>query len=413
MSVATKTLMNNWYGYDKKIERPEGISGFDLAIQNSYSDYYINPIPARKISYLRTRDDKIRATSAYIPPCDGYTDDDFIAWLDGADLATDEGYRVGPLRKQVSENQWPVQSMFSEFFRSGSPRSDRIFRIIELHEFLLRGDNKQTFENFLLTDTEYVEACKNLRVTETDALRMLMDYKLPAFLRFDRKTNLKTKRLLLPLTKVEIEKLYDFQDNPLIEMNKQNNHSYDFAVEFIKASSGDHSKLEIKEMTMRALIDDIMLIAMEGQASYWKSRKRGVKKTMQILMDYLGGLTKNTTLTRNLAYVISVDGLRNLDPSEIIAVISGFESPARWAIPTPTGAAETICELINDKKVDAQHMCKIIAHVILNESAPLELKEDFDWDAISDVPPEWAANLLSGHRKANMKRLVAVTEMMS
>lgn len=423
MSVPRNTLLNNWYGFDKKIEKPvQTFNSRDIGMSNIYHKHNFSEEVANCIRYLSSSDQRVFAVKNFVAPCDGFTDADFINWTKSTDFTPENPYRgmkyqyfIQNLTKsspKYNRSASVLRAYYNDFFKVGT-RNDELFRIIELNEFLIRGRSGQSFEDFLKTDVDYIESCRNLHVEMTPVIETLVSYSLPAFLKFSKKTNLKTKRLLLPLTKAEIENLFVNHDkNPLLGVNKENSHTYDYAVEFISSASGNQKILEITEMHMRKVIDEIVLAAMNGNENFWRSKKLGPRRSIVTLIDYLSSLNKSIKITRNLAYIISTGVLNSLDPAEITAVVCGFENPARWAVPTSRGALETVCELIDEDKVSALDMCKIIAHVNMTESALVELRDDFDWESIRGIPAEWAATAMASKRKSSLSINTALATMM-
>lgn len=413
--MAAKNLMNDWYGYDKKIIEPETrYSASELNLYRagySYYAYNLSPKVAEFIKYYQgPKNDKQFFLNNYIPACDGLTDDDFITWCNEVDTKTEDRYRR-PNRDYEKELPSMIGSSYYYFFSAYALRSDSLFRSIELNEFLGRSTDDQTFEEFLTTDTEYKDCCKNLTFNKYAHTAEIFRYGVPEFLTFTKRVNLKTKRLLLPLTKEDILKLYDADSNPLKDLNKENQHSYAYASAYVDAALNGLKTLEIEEMSASEISDIVMMHLLKDLESLRSRDSKGmILTTLGNLVSTYSKIAFNAVnFKRNFAYIVSTGILEKLTPLEIMALVYGFENPDRWAITTPSGVLETVCLLIENKKISAEAMCRIIATVMIERDVLIDLNsDDNDYSALETVPPQWAAATLAGKRKNTTNAIEAI-----
>lgn len=413
-----KNPLSNWYGYDKKVAKPEqSYQNRDLAIYKySYSDspIHMSPEIAKVIRAGRDEDARLRLKSLYFPPADGLTDEDFIKFLETpltGDAArgyynwrTIEALIQSEIDLSSGANNYSIKSAFSDFFDKTSPRTDRLFRLIEINEFLNHTKpDDLTFADFLETDTSVEEKCKKLILREYSIpLETFFNYHLPDFLKYPARIALKTKQLLLPLTKEQMLKVLDVESNPYAKANSSNSHSFEFAELFIAAALGEVTEAPVKELTDKEVSNAITL-SMMSKTEYWEkvsSGRRCAKVMSEILEEFEKISFTADTFKRNFAYLVEADVLKELTATELAGVVFGFEKSHRWAEPNKgKSTLEVLMELMQSKKLDAVAGAKLIAHIINNHLQPIVLDLDYDWSILVDAPPSWAYEVLPHSEK--------------
>jgi hypothetical protein len=433
--MASKTHLNEWYGYDKKVERP--VTKYPKRqfyhIQDSYRSYSYRDddvfitseardsilapefeMPKRKI-----------AVDHYYPPSDGLTDDDFINWLRTFKSVENSYYKNWRVEKISEFYSGPILQNFKyilhEFF-SYDKRTDRAFRLIELNEFVHRGKENQTFEEFLDTDAEYIVKCKNLHFHSYSKLSENISKssyytELPSFLSFKSNVSLKTKKLLLPLTLQEMKKVLDYENNTFNETVGPLTSAAVSMQLFIDGALNKATKAEVRTRTELEISNEIVIGFMKISSQNFENLAQRVNLTwvLQEFSEEIGKMSlKDECFTRNLAHLISSGGLKNLTPSEYIAVIYGYEKSHRWTERTNgITVLEMITELIHEDKMPASSIAKLISYIIINDLQPIAFEKDFDWEENKDTPPDWLYNLLTPSSKKKSLKQPALVKSLS
>lgn len=407
----SKKLLDEWYGYSKRVDTG-----------NEYGFTFIDNLPTKVRLFFGDDYDLVRNYSGqYYPECDGLTDDDFIEWVKNTPNLLG-GYiknwrSRGIINRLVKDlglgshdyaGLYRVTDLITSFYVTDKPRNDRIFRVIELNEFLSRGKPTQTLEDFLLTDTEYVEKCKKQIITKTSHLDEILNQDLPDFLKFGTKTSTKARQLLLPLTLEEMKKVLDFEKNPLNHSNPQGSHTADFAEAFIKAAFGSGTEqVVIHELDHKQVHNAIAAAFLSsGSLSFWNAvsaSKASPAEIMELASEEILKMNSaQASFTREFAYIVSTDALSKLDPDEVLAVAHGYDKPHRWAASHKgKGPLTIVTELIHSKKVDAVVILKLIAYTVINNDKLIKIEEDFNWELINEVPAMWTYATLTS--KASCK----------
>jgi hypothetical protein len=409
-------LFADWYGYTKTVKEAKTVfSTHDLGHTDprtfvGIAYLYISPKVAEIIKNL-PKEEKGLAIAARYPACDGYTDEDFKNWLDRDDRPFD--YPRLPWREQVAlernssikQNYWLGQLLRSFF--SYNSRSERIFRIIELNEFIHRAKENQTLKDFLETDTSYQDKCRSLEITVyTDDSKRLFSNEdtMPKFLKFGENSSLKIKEQLLKLTRVELEKVLDWENNPFLSKSASD-ASLPFVMQFIKAAFGEVKKAPITELSKRDMKNAVMSAFLSGSQSFWDSlgTRKDVSLSTETVIDELRRIDFNAAeMKRNFSYLIHTGILNKLSPVEVIAVTLGYEKPARWAEKNklePT--LELATQMMIDEKLDPEFFARLVAYVIINNLDLISLDEEFLENDFKDIPMSWAYNIIS---KSKQKR---------
>jgi hypothetical protein len=413
-----KNPLSNWYGFEKKVTKPEqSYEDRDLAIyKTSYYNHAVHMSPeiARLIRSAPNEDARRSIKRLYFPPADGFTDEDFIKFLETpltGDAAkghynwrTIEALNQSAADLASAANNYSIKAAFSKFFDASSPRTDRLLRIIEINEFLNHTKpDDLTFENFLETDTSVEEKCKKLILHEHSIpLETFFNYSLPEFLQYPARIALKTKQLLLPLTKEQMLKVFDVESNPYARANSSNSHSFEFAELYIAAALGEVTEAPVKELTDKEVSNAITL-SLLSKTEYWdkvSSSRRCARLLSNILEEFEKIAFTADTFKRNFAYLVEADVLKELTATELAAVVFGFEKSHRWAEPNKgKSTLEVLMELMQSKKLDPVAGAKLIAHIINNHLQPIVLELDYDWSILVDAPPAWAYEMLPHSEK--------------
>lgn len=426
--MSSLKLLNEWYGYDRNVEIPEnGFSASHLMLgsDSSYSRHSRIKVSEEFAEIVRTKlpiNQREASVKLYFPPSDGYTDIDYLDWIRAND--------VEKLRKTNWFSDWReisiAQDVYScavsdlptairTFFKAWKRRTDQIFRLIEINEFIHRGSSEQTFEDFLLTDTEYKDRCKKLHIVDYSVTTKSLQSKYaPEFLSFGSKVALKTRKLLLPLVHEDFVKVMDYRSNPFFGTNSSNSHSYEYLKLFIAAALGKITKIDITELDADEIQNRIIVTLMSRGKDDWSNIAIRKPYMSTFVIDMVSEISKvnyqHTNFRRNFSYLIGTGALDKLSPVELCAVITGYENSRRWAESSKgKSTQEIITELMISDKLDPYFICKLMAHIIVNNLQPIAVELDFDWKSIEDLPMDWAfesAPTSSKKRSASTPKLI-------
>lgn len=414
--MVAKKLFNEWYGYDKHVLRSERrYQPRDLYIRSgsNYYNYYLSeeianyiknsPIPEEQKKFILAR---------HTPESDGRTDKDFIVWVESNDLQKlSSTYSYAPWRaiEIVSDQTDLVDTLLSElniFFKADSTRSDQIFRIIEINEFLHKGTAGQTFEEFLNSNTEYEENCKKLLLKKYSPVsETLISYQAPTFLSFGPKVSQKARKLLLELEHNDFVKVIDYKNNPLMSARDSKATTHEFVKLFIDTALGKITLAEVKELDPKEISNHIILAYMAGASSLWRQadmQSNIMSSTSEIIKELQRISYHGENFKRHFSYLISTGALSNLTAIEVVAVVLGYDKSARWSAPLKgKSELETITELMIEGKLDPTFISKVIAHIIIHQTNVVQVNEDCDWETIAEMPVNWAIETLpTSHKKS-------------
>jgi hypothetical protein len=357
---------------------------------------------------------EIRQTmiSAWYPASDGLTEDDFTAWVVSGERtnknASWRNWRVQrALRRNPSlENDYWFPKIIGAFFNYRK-RSDRIFRVIEINEFLHSAPADQTFENFLENAQNYQGKCKNLELTVySDKSTKLVgrDFDIPKFLKFGSGCSLSVREKLLKLKRSELEKVLNWETNAYYS-SASTDASPDFVDLFIGAALGKAEKVTIKEMSADEVKNIIIAEFLSGSPEFWTSlsAKKNLADTVSVVIDDLNRIIfKEIEFTRNFAYLISTGVLSKLSPLEIIALTMGYSKSARWAAPNKGDTTlEVATKMMIDKKLDPEFFAKLVSYIVINNLDLIVVNDDLADHSFEDVPISWAYPIIT---KSSQKR---------
>lgn len=411
-----KKLLNEWYGMPEK--------------DSFHSPWRLHPIdslPTEVRSAILNLSSEMQDYIAreYTPPENGSTDEDFIKW---ALKQTSKPMRafyhwksteafprimdtLGIDRVNDWANTYKIVRLLNDLYTYNSQRNDRLFRIIELNEFLLRGSEGQTLEEFLRTDTEYQDKCRGIVISSSEYAMALIEDDLPEFLKFGPKIALKTRHLLLPYTVEEMTKIVDYKKNPVLRVNPKGSGTGEYAKMFIEAAINGPSE---NQMILKEVASDEILnlvasaFLSSGSLHYWQSVKtatsRTIPETIQVAMDEIMKMdSNNPALTIDFAYLIHTGVLEKLNPDEVMALAHGYDKPHRWATANKgKGTVSIITELIYEKKVDPVQILKLIAYTLVKNEKMIKIEKDFPWETLDDVPPIWSHEALAANAKCKL-----------
>lgn len=425
----SKNPLSNWYGYDKKVEpASSSYTESDLYIRRTYSGRYnLSPEFAKTIRYTSDDDIKRRLASLYFPPADGVTEEDFLKFI--------EDYTIEPKKdtylnwrtiialdksgipRESKHDTYTIKNVYSKFFSLGT-RSDRLFRIIEINEFLNHTKpDSLTFAEFLETDEKVAEKAKNLILQEHNVpLNSYFHYNLPDFLEFSSRITLKTRNLLLPLTKEQMLKIFDYESNPYTKANSTNSYSFEFAELYIGAATG-----EIKEAPVKTLepeqISNAITLALISKTEYWEkvAANRRASGLLSEILEELDKISYNMdSFKRNFAYLIHEGVLEKLDAKELVGVVLGFDKSHRWAEASKgKSTLEILMEFMQAGKLDPVVAAKLIAHIVNNHLQPIVLDPEFDWAIVDDSLAAWVYQILPHSDKKQTLKIPYLSKIMS
>lgn len=406
-------MLNEWYGYDKEVKAPENkLSNLDLGyILNGYNGTFYTKITPEGAEAIKSLPKEIREimVQAWYPASDGLTDDDFVAWVHSGQRSAEKTWKNWREQKVLRRNprflkNWDFGKLIESFFKYGK-RSDRIFRMIEMNEFLHHAAEDQTFENYLETNTEYQEKCKNMELTMHSKLTTkLLEYdeSLPKFLKFGGNTTNKVKEELLKLSRSDFEKLLAWETNPY-KSSCTSDGSLDFARLYIKAALGSSQKVEIKELSGQEIKNTVMTAFLSGSENFWNSlgSKRDISMATEVVLDELRKISFNSDeIKRGLSYLIHTGVLNKLSPVEVIAVTLGYDKPARWAEPNKGETTlEVATKMMIAGKLDPEFFAKLIAYIIINNLDLISVDEELGEHDFEEVPISWAYPLINKSRQ--------------
>lgn len=411
--MSPSKLLNEWYGYDKEVKDPtEKYSNFDLGYMLvGYNGTYYTRMTSEGAEAIKSLPKEIREimVKAWYPASDGLTDDDFIAWAHSGQRSSEKTWKNWREQKVMRKNprllkNWDFGNLVKGFFKNGK-RSDRILRIIEMNEFLHRATEDQTFQDFLETDTEYQEKCKNMELTlHSKVTSKLFEYdeSLPKFLKFGGNTTNKVKEELLKLTRSDFEKVLAWEANPY-NSSCSSDSSLSFVKLYIKASFGQVQKVEIKELSGQEVKNTVMTAFLTGSENFWNSlgQRKDISTEIEIVLDELRKISFNSDeMRRGLSYLIHTGVLSKLSPVEVIAVTLGYDKPARWAEPNkgePT--LEVGTQMMVNGKLDPEFFAKLIAHIIINNLDLIVVDEELAEHTFEEVPVSWAYPIINKSRQ--------------
>lgn len=409
-------LFSEWYGYDKFVKYPTTkFSNTDLGYMKSgYAGsvwHAMTPEGAEVIKALPREIREIMA-SAWYAESDGLTADDFAAWIvsgeRGDKNASWRNWRQQrALRRNPSlKNDYFFTKIIGTFFNYRK-RSDRIFRVIEINEFLHRADSDQTFENFLETDQNYQDKCKNLELevySEASKKLVSREFDIPKFLKFGAGCSLPVREKLLKLNRSEFEKVLDWEKNAYFS-SASTDASPDYVDLFIGAALGKAEKISIKEMAGDDVKNFIMAKFLSGPTEFWTSlaAKRSLNDAVAVVVDELNRLPfKDIEFTRNFAYLISTGALSKLSPLEVIALTMGYHKSARWAASSKGDTTlEIATKMMINKKLDPEFFAKLVSYIVINNLDLIVVNDDLADHSFEDVPVSWAYPIIT---KSSQKR---------
>lgn len=424
-----KSPLSNWYGYDKIVEPAAGsYTEGELYFRRTYSGRHnLSHEFANVIK--RTSDDNVKRNLArlYMPPADGVTEEDFLKFIESYSLSEYKGsyytwraiiaMNKSKIQYHSSSHNYSVRGAYSSFFSVGK-RTDQLFRIIEINEFLHHTDSENiTFAEFLETNKEVAEKAKNLILEEKDIpLENYFGYRIPDFLTFPSRLNMKTRDLLLPLTKDQMHKLYDWETNPYREgSNGGNSCTFDFVKLYIGAATGEITAKPLKTLD-ETQVQNAISLALIKETAYWEkvSEQRGAGIFLIQVLDELMKISYNTdAFKRNFAYLVHEGVLEKLDAKEIVGLVLGFEKSHRW-IETSKGKStlEQLTEIMQEGKLDPVHAAKLIAHIVNSHLQPIVFDPDFDWSIVDDTLPAWLYQVLPHSEKKQALKRPLLSEIM-
>lgn len=411
--MSPSKLLTEWYGYDKEVKAPDNKhSNLDLGyILAGYSGSFYTKITSEGAEAIKSLPKEIREimVQAWYPASDGLTDEDFIAWVHSGQRSAEKTWKNWREQQVFRKNphllkSWDFGNLLKGFFKYGK-RSDRIFRIIEMNEFLHRATEDQTLENFLETDKEYQAKCKNMElVVYSNNSNKFFEYdeSLPKFLKFGGNTTIKVKEELLKLTRSDFEKVLAWETNPY-KSSCTSDASLTFAKLFIKAALGDNQKVEIKELSGQEIKNTVMTAFLSGSENFWNSlgAKRDISMATEVVLDELRKISFNSDeIKRGLSYLIHTGVLNKLSPVEVIAVTLGYDKPGRWAEPNkgePT--LEVATKMMIAGKLDPQFFAKLVAYIIINNLDLIIVDDELAEHDFEEVPISWAYPLINKSRQ--------------
>lgn len=417
----------DWYGYDKEVIYPEKTATktrsplytFNTSYETEYSDEikdFKNTLSTSEVRYLER---------AYFPACDGFTDQDFIADFQtkNSNYSSYYNWRCGPHISRLEcefadEIEWRgLSNELSRFFRKNNKRTDRLFRSIEVNEFIHRGKSDQTLKDFIETDSELAERCRNLEYHNysNKSLALFSNY-VPTFLTFGDNCNAEVKNLILKLTQEEFSKLVDFERNPYSSQRKKSIVNLASVKAYVAAAFGEGTLQEVQIMTAHEIRSKFLIEIISSNKKYWENlqhRHSNNSKYFPELLKSINSYVFNNSFSisendqqRFCSYVLSNNALDEMNPHEVLALMYGISNPSRWATKTDiAGPLETIIKMSMDGKVSIEFACRMIAYIVSEGVAPICVNEKTDFSGMEDTLISWAHSLIP---QSKAKKLAAV-----
>lgn len=411
--MSKQKLLTSWYGHDQ--ESPTVDSRYttvqlgieQVGMYNRPGQFVMSDEAASRFTEI---EQKFRqaAAMAYYAPCDGYTDNDYIEWAKSLKQAQSQYYydrwraqKALGLNSHFTE--YKFSSIITDFFSSYSKRTDRIFRMIELNEFAHRGADKQTFEDFLLTDEKYAKACRSMSLLNYSKISEDLYKTDVKFLEFGTKVGAKTKDLLLALNREEMVKVLDYEANPFYSKSRSDTYTYQYAKLFIEAAIVGAERLTITDLTSAQVSEEIFKRLLSTQRHFWESisRNHSLSHVLSLIKDEFDKCsTNNESFQRNFAYFVKSGALEELSPKDLVAVVLGFDKPHRWIENSKSKTSiEIITEMVHAKKVSADQIIRLIAFIIINNKQPIAVPSDFEWGDMTDMPDQWMYEMIPKSNK--------------
>lgn len=425
--MSSKKLFSEWYGYDKVVKEPEG-RYTDTQLGYRQASHYANfpksltPEGAALIRSLSLQERELMV-KLYFPECDGLTVEDFATWIRTGKRTSDKYGRYYNWRIQKAletnpgfQNDYHFTSLITDFFKYKT-RSDRLFRIIEINEFVNTASADQTFENFLETDTNYQEKCKNLEVTPyTKDLNKLFDWNTPKFLQFGNNFSLKARQPLLKLKPSEMAKVIKWDQNQYLEDSKADT-SVSFVELFIGAALGKFEKVAVRELTPKEAQNAAMTAFLTGSPEFWNSlgAKKDIASTVDFVLNEMRQVSfQGHEFTRNFAYLLQTGVVSKLSPLEVMALIYGYHKSARWAEPNKGETTlEVATKMMTEGKLDPEFFAKLVAYIVINNLDLIVVNDDLVENSFEDMPISWAYPVITkSNRKRSLVHPKAVTALM-
>lgn len=425
--MSSKKLLSEWYGYDKIVEEPEGrftVLELGYRASSQYGNYSkaLTLEGANLIKSLPVQDRELTA-KLYFPECDGMTVDDFATWFQTGIRTIDKYGRHYNWRIQKAleinahfKDDYHFTSLITDFFKYKT-RSDRLFRIIEINEFVNTASADQTFENFLETDTNYLTKCKNLEVTPyTQDLKKIFDWNTPKFLQFGTNVTLKARQPLLKLKPSEMAKVLKWDQNQYYEDSKAD-ASASFVEIFIGAALGQVEKVAVRELTPQEAQNAAMTAFLTGSPEFWISlgAKKDIAGTVDFVLNEMRQVSfRGHEFTRNFAYLHQTGVVSKLSPLEVVALVYGYHKSARWAEPNKgESTLEVATKMMSEGKLDPEFFAKLVAYIVINNLDLIVVNDDLVENSYEDMPISWAYPVITkSNRKRNLVHPKAVTALM-
>lgn len=401
-------LFSDWYGYDKKVystqtfdSQAHSVLKADSANMYGKGEFQsmMPPDVANEIVSFFPNDSNARRRAgwAWRPESDGYTDEDFLKWM--------KSHTPESITKNTLDlpwymcDEWPKKLFLNlrEFFTPDAVRSDRFFRYIEMSEFMARGDDSQTFQNFLETDTEYIKKCRALDLNNLDAsystvnLLDLQNDKAPLVFRFGSQVGQRTRDLFLPLTKNELQKVVDYKNNDLSLSNFRKSYTYDWVELFIKSALGKYKRPSVSTMSLLDIQNCFLRKIMENWNINRTEKRLVESQTMSDVCRTISSMTLKDEGLRFISYLISKNALNSLSPLELITILTAAQKSNYWAEDSRhKSPLDIFIEHMENNLFEPLTACKFISYIIVNDRKPVSVTTEFDWSLIQDAPMDWA-----------------------
>lgn len=408
--MSSRKLFNEWYGYDKKLIRspdseknPKITKFFLVSTINHYNAQHIAFMPSEIAQAINdqfpNRRESVRVAKYWRPDCDSRTSAEFLEWMTTLTSESLEREVYGNLpwyATEPSENlNWYLRNEIYDFYKYDNPRSDKLFRLIELSEFIERGNDTQTFREFLLEDQICAEKCRTLDTSNLENYEHLLQSGSPKFFNFGRGVSQKSRDLFLPLTKENMKTILDYRKNPIIKSNYNKSYSNEWLELYFKSALGKHKPLDIKMYDEVSIKEYLLYRILDKFEKSPASRRYTKMDLLQEIIHKINYLTLNNDARKGMSYLMSTNSLSELSNIELMAFICGYERDSLWAVPERgRSAVEIMTEMMYEEKIKPALACRIISYIVLESKSPISVTTEFDWSSIEDTPSHWAHSLL-------------------
>lgn len=408
--MTKEKLFESFYGFDKEWVIPEDIRSvrvYDLA--NNPKDYRYQTIrvtpQAEKILKKQVSWNQLLR---YTVPVDGYTDEDFLKWAkdsENENAAMFGSWHMSRFMNKTLVAGSHLEQLVRKFFttpngrhkKTDLKRDEKAFRLIELNEFFARAKENQTLKNFLETDDKIEDFCKSFTYNNYGASSknlLSTDYK---FMRFNKHFSIKARKIILDLTKEELQKvILQRNTNPLKNTPYENTGSFSFIKDFIDHALGKTTLVQ-RNVLPHNEIQEAFTLNLIKDYNYWKNSPENISvhKRLQSAGSLIEEVyDKNKCSQEFLTYLVEKDLIKKYNPKETIAILIGACNIRYWVSKTSgKDIREIAMEKSDNEEISMYSLLEFISYIICNDLDAVS-GVNFDWASFNgEVPADWSYSL--------------------